>query len=320
MLETKWKLAIGLIGGGVLGLIGVGVASQTVRGGTLIFQTGFEPATGIVGDRFTGADNSRTNSDWNASIASFADPNRVVLNYTGGTIADRYVALGPDPLNANNRVLKFWLARPWVAEDQSVKARIQLDLYGIGPGLREFRQSVRMFVHPDFKELEQYPKKISWLTISEFWNNEWWVPNELHGFRISVGMGKPSSAPAPLTFMVEAQDSSPTPNVYAPITLWHEGGKVPVPIGQWFTVDYSIKEGLAGVGRFRMTIRTDGGQTVTVCDVAGPTHNTRDLNPNGFTGFNPMKLYTSKEVAEFMSAKNKPLQIYWDDLKLWKVQ
>jgi hypothetical protein len=34
--------------------------------------------------------------------------------------------------------------------------------------------------------------------------------------------------------------------------------------------------------------------------------------------FNPMKLYTSKELIDFMKSRGKTLQIYWDDYKLWK--
>ncbi|MFT6679410.1 MAG: hypothetical protein ACJAZG_002090, partial [Granulosicoccus sp.] len=34
--------------------------------------------------------------------------------------------------------------------------------------------------------------------------------------------------------------------------------------------------------------------------------------------FNPMKLYTSDELLNYMIANNGILQIYWDDFKLWK--
>ncbi len=34
--------------------------------------------------------------------------------------------------------------------------------------------------------------------------------------------------------------------------------------------------------------------------------------------FNPIKLYTSKELINFMKSQGKTLQIYWDNYKLWK--
>jgi len=47
------------------------------------------------------------------------------------------------------------------------------------------------------------------------------------------------------------------------------------------------------------------------------THMTKDPAPNGLTGYNPMKLYTSKELVSYVKSQGKTLQIYWDDFKLW---
>jgi len=55
-----------------------------------------------------------------------------------------------------------------------------------------------------------------------------------------------------------------------------------------------------------------------VFDIHNFTHNTTDPSPNGVTGFNPMKLYTSKELVAHVKSKGKTLQVYWDDFKLWK--
>jgi adenine C2-methylase RlmN of 23S rRNA A2503 and tRNA A37 len=46
--------------------------------------------------------------------------------------------------------------------------------------------------------------------------------------------------------------------------------------------------------------------------------NITDSNPDGVTQFNPMKMYTSKELIDYMKAQGKPLQILWDDFKLWR--
>ena len=79
-----------------------------------------------------------------------------------------------------------------------------------------------------------------------------------------------------------------------------------------------MKEGNKETGRFYMAITPDGGSKQVVFDVTNFTHNTQDPAPDGFTGYNPMKLYTSKEVVAFMKSNGKTLQIYWDDFKLWK--
>jgi hypothetical protein len=40
--------------------------------------------------------------------------------------------------------------------------------------------------------------------------------------------------------------------------------------------------------------------------------------PDGVGDFNPMKLYTSKGLIDYMKSQGKTLQIYRDDYKLWK--
>lgn len=67
-----------------------------------------------------------------------------------------------------------------------------------------------------------------------------------------------------------------------------------------------------------MTIQPEGEEKEVIFDVNRVTHNTEDPNPDGVTEFNPLKLYTSKQLIEYMKSKDKTLQIYWDDFKLWK--
>ena len=285
----------------------------------LVFQSGFEGSTRVEQNHLTGSDPHLPKSDWVRDLSMFTDPSQVIINYTGGSEKQRYADIVGDPLRPGNKVFHFWLGDAWDADGGEHKARVQLEFYGIHGGAREFRQSERVLLGDAFHELESYPKSISWLTISEFWNNEWWVKNEIYGFRITLGIGKPSAASDKLTFVVEAQDQAPpTVKKYAPIRLWRDGGKVAVPIGQWFTMEYYIKEGGPHDGRFTLWITPDGGARQKVFDVTGATHNTRDPSPNGFTGYNPMKLYTSSDIMDFMKARKKPLEIYWDDLKVWK--
>ena len=102
-------------------------------------------------------------------------------------------------------------------------------------------------------------------------------------------------------------------------TLWDEiNSAVKVPIGKWFTAEYYYKEGDKDNGRYYMTIQPDGGKKEIIFDVTHFTHNSEDQNPDGVTDFNPLKLYTSKGLIDFMRSNGKTLQIYWDDFKLWK--
>jgi hypothetical protein len=89
-------------------------------------------------------------------------------------------------------------------------------------------------------------------------------------------------------------------------------------VEKWFTLEYYYKEGDAQNGRFWMAIQPEGGKQEVIFDLTRVTHNSKDPNPDGVTEFNPIKLYTSKQLIDYMKSQGKTLQIYWDDFKLWK--
>jgi hypothetical protein len=289
----------------------------------LVFQSGFEGTTEVVSDggndygasfeRITGIDNTLTpknnwDTDWMATLSG----GKMQVQYTGGDATKRFARVITDPTKANNKVLHYWLNDSWPADGGQLKSRIQTNLYGIKTGYKEFYQSVRLYLTEDFNALRDYPGKITWCTLSEFWNNEWWVTNEPYGFRITLGVGKPGSATEDLNFILNAENAGQT-------EVWNGNNTTTkVPIGKWFTMDYYFKEGNKDNGRFWMAITPDGQTTQVVFDVHNYTHMTTDPAPNGLTGFNPMKLYTGSYFVDYVKSKGKTLQIYWDDYKLWK--
>jgi hypothetical protein len=284
----------------------------------LVFQSGFEGTTQVVprkgqADDIVGAEPILDKSDWDALQRS-GGIESVWINYTGGDETKRFAKIVPEPGAPDNKVLQFWLNDSWSASENQIKARIQLEFHSISRGLKEFRQSVRVFLTEDFNALKTYPKAIKWCTISEFWNNEWWVAGEKHGFRITLGVGKEKAGDRDLHFILNAEDQGM-------VEVWKaDNPNVKVPIGKWFTMDYYFKEGDRSTGRFHMTITPDGEAPQVVFDVQNFTHMTKDTAPNGVTGYNPLKLYTSKEVVAHVKAQGKTLQIFWDDLKVWRKQ
>lgn len=287
----------------------------------LLFQSGFEGHTSIVpagqyNHRIVGKEGTLVKSDWGADIESIMD--RISITYTKGDSTKRLASIVPDPVNPKNKVLRFLIKEPWMT-DTTEKARIQCDFYGIKKGLKEFAQSVRVYLHEDMNELRHYPDAIHWFTIVELWNNVAWRPMIPYGGRLTLGITKPVADESDFYFEVDAQDidrNQPADKRFK--SLWIEKNhEVKVPVGEWFTLEYYYKEGDKDNGRFYMTIETKDGNKQTVFDITNLTHNSQDSSPDGITDFNPLKLYTSKEVANYMKAKNKALQIYWDDLKLW---
>ncbi len=283
----------------------------------LVFQSGFEGYTRIVpygestNDDIVGYDPNLSNSSWNDLKKD--EIKTVYFNYTGGEKSKRYAEIIDDPTNpGNNKVLHFWLGDYWTASENEEKARIQLEFHQINGGYKEFYQSVRVYLTEDFNVLKNYPGNIGWLTISEFWNNEWWDANEKYGFRVTLGIGKATGTGKDLHFIVNAENTNF-------IEIWNaDNPNVKVPVGKWFTMEYHFKEGNRDTGRFYMAITPDGEEKQVICDVHNFTHNTTDPAPDGVTAYNPLKLYTSKEIVNHMKQQGKVLQIYWDDLKLWK--
>jgi hypothetical protein len=301
-------------------------ADEEGKKGVLLFQSGFEPGSKIKhgNNPFTGDDDivGRDKSvpapnDWVEDLDNSKKVGRFNLQYQGGDTTQRYARIIPEPGNPSNHVLHFWLNDANVG---GTKGRIQANLYGAEKGMKEFYQSVRIFLPDDFNTVRRFPEKITWLTIFEFWNNITWNQTVPHRFRITLGIGKPVEWENDLCFILDGQDCELFQDGSQKYTtLWKEVNQnVKVPIGKWFTIDYYYKEGDAKSGRFWMAIQPEGGEKQVVFDVTNYTHNTGDKNPDGVTDFNPLKIYTSKKLIDFMRGNGKTLQMYWDDFKLWE--
>lgn len=287
----------------------------------LIFQSGFEPGAQLISKGteadIIGKDLSVTShNDWVADFDNHLEVGTFSLQYQGGDSTQRFAKIIAEPGNPQNHILHFWLNEPNV---EGNKGRIQANIYGEN-GLKEFYQSVRIFFHEDFNTVRTYPEEIHWLTIAEYWNNVTWKQDVPYRFRITLGIGKPLATESDLYFILDAQDCELFENGSQKYTtLWAETNKiVKVPIGKWFTAEYYYKEGDEINGRYYVTIQPDGGEKVVIFDVMKITHNSEDLSPDGVSDFNPLKLYTSKGLINYMKSEGKTLQIYWDDFKLWK--
>ncbi|MEJ7769597.1 MAG: hypothetical protein WKF89_17390 [Chitinophagaceae bacterium] len=289
--------------------------------GEMIFQSGFEDSSIVIARNsnsdIVGKDNSlNVHNDWVADLDNHLNIGNFNLQYEGGDSTMRFAKIVPEPGNPKNHVMQFWLKEPNV---NNTKGRIQGNVYG-NNGLKEIYQRVRVFLHPDFQAVRRYPKKITWLTIAEFWNNITWSQTVPFGFRITLGIGKPIDTESDLQFILNAEDCLLFKDGKQKYTeIWSENNKkVKVPIGKWFTMDYYLKEGNNENGRFYLSITPKGERRKVIFDVKKTTHNTGDPAPDGIGDFNPIKMYTSKELIGYMKGEQKVLQIFWDDLKLWK--
>jgi len=283
----------------------------------LLFQSGFEGTTRIVDGQLIGKDdNLKEKNDWVADINQFASG--FCINFTSGTDEQRFAKIITEPGNPNNHVLHFQLNEGWL-NGRSRLARAQFDLYEIKNGLKEFYQTIRIFLPEDLKVVREYPQAINWLSILEIWNNVTWMQSVPYGFRVTLGLGKPTAEESDLYFILDAENCDLSEDGRQRYSkLWVERNHdIKVPIGEWFTMHYYFKEGNAENGRFIAVLETEKNGKQTVYDVTNFTHNTNDPAPDGVTEFNPLKWYTSMDLANFVRDKGKALQIYWDDFKLF---
>ncbi len=305
---------------------------QKQENGTLLFHSGFEPDSKVVPgrpgsyhDAITGIDKSvAPPNDWSTDISEKDMLGKFSLQYEGSDSMWRSARIIPEPGNPANHVLRFWANIQNVEEIG--KTRIQANIYGADRGLKELYQSVRIFLPGDMEAVKTFPDAIHWLTIMEVWNNITWSLKVPYGFRITVGMGKPSAEARDLYFMVDAEDclldgtlarNGDPRQKY--VKIWRDMNlNIPIPVGKWMTLDYYIKEGNADTGRFWMAVTPDGGQKQVVFDIKGFTHGTTDPAPDGITHWNPMKLYTSKALTRHVLDQGKALQLYYDDFAIWE--
>jgi hypothetical protein len=297
------------------------VDNKSASSGELIFQSGFEPESKVISRNsdadIVGADRSfADHNDWEKDFDNHPNIGNFNLQYQGGDSTMRYARIIAEPGNPTNHVLHFWLDAPNV---EGKKGRIQANLYG-NNGIKEFYQSVRVFLPYDFNTAKKFPKKISWLTIAEFWNNITWSQSVPYRFRITLGIGKAVESESDLCFIIDAQDCELFKDGgQRYTTIWEEiNPAVKVPVGKWFTLDLYYLEGNNETGKFYLAMTPDGEKKQVVFDLKKITHNTQDPYPDGVGDFNPIKLYTSGELIRYMKSQGKTLQIYWDDYKLWK--
>ena len=241
----------------------------------------------------------------------------VNIQFQGGSPQDRGAEIVVDPVNEKNKVLAFWLAKPNVSDSKGVpeKGRVQMNVAG-NKGIQHVKMSVRLFLHPDFEDLSKYPEKISWIVISEWWNNADWT-QEKFPFRVGVRLYK-DAGKSSLYFLSHAQTYDVKKNSWdSNNPVWESVNRqFPVPIGKWMTLEYEYVEGGRDKGKFLMAVTPDGGERIVIFDIHNYTHHPDDKNPDGLAEFNPLKLYTNASIINFLSARGKMLQMYWDDLQL----
>lgn len=241
------------------------------------------------------------------------------IYYEGGEVTQRLARLVPDEANPQNQILRFSISEPnsvvhWDTGPQR-KSRIQGELYG-NIELHDFYQSVRLRLSASLAVLRDYPGIINWFTLAEYWNHAGWT-DEPYMFRFGFHIHKPD--PAPGTDLYFGAGSQHQVDAKTYVNVWHElNQSVPVPFGQWMTVETHFREGDAQSGRFWAALTPDGGTRTVLFDVHNITHHPDNPAPTGLKQFSPIKLYTSDTLVDWLKAQGHALVVDWDELELWQ--
>ncbi len=255
--------------------------------------------------------------DGQTELLSGTDFNKFkpVVQYEGGTVHERSATITTDPKSSSNRALRFRLLEANVADNNGYvsKGRVQLNLYvNSGVVSRELTVAVSMYLTPDLLALDSIPQTFNFLTLSEWWNDPHWT-NSRYPFRIGLNIVKTDRTPgAPLQFMASSASLDTRTNVWS--SVWKEvNTRATVPIGEWVRLEYFIREGNAGKGRFKLALVREDNRRTVLFDVTNWTHHPSDPAPDGISHFNPMKFYTSRQLIDYLRGKGKTPQVLWDD-------
>lgn len=215
------------------------------------------------------------------------------------------------PEKEGKKALHFKIVSPNVKkEGRNPKSRIQLGI-AKKPGFKSFVSEVSIFLPTSMDELNNYPDQISWLTLHEFWNAP--VKSVGKTFRIAIGLCK--SKKGKLYFGYRSQDYIGEKFIDVAKS---DNDSCEVPIGRWFRLRTEIIEGDKDSGSFCLTIK-DGNQEKTIYKFKTQTMATvfcKKLYPRqGFTSLQPLKLYTSTRLTNWMKQKGCALEAYFTDWK-----
>jgi len=279
----------------------------------LIFHSGFEPTTTETtgGNDIIGIDNSVSPpNNWVNDLENHPNIGNFSIFYEGGDDTMRFAKIVQDPTDPTNKILHYWLKHPNVL---GTKGRVQSELYG-NNNLTEISQKVRIYLPNDWNIIKNATGgTVEWMVIMTLWNNAGWT-TEGNPFKISLGIHKRNPWSSDLNFNLTG-DIKTTYWQH----IWEESdSSYSIPVGQWLTLETYFKEGNASNGRFVLAVTPDGGTRHVIFDVTNFTHHPSDTSPDGMRHYNPMKLYTSDVVIDYVRNNGGVLQLYWDDFEIWK--
>ena len=245
----------------------------------------------------------------------------VGIMYEGGDQKDRYAKIIADPTTkSGNHVFHYWLKNSRVPDQKKgkYKGRIQMNLTSVDK--TTLFQRYRLYLHPDVALYRKYPSTNSWFGLTTMWMGARWQGHE-YPFKIGVNIAKASGANQPLYFVVAGavSDGGKVKRGKWKDVWGKVGANFEVPVGEWLNVEIGYKAGNKKNGRFYMAVKREkDDKFTTVIDVTDWTYHPDSPKPVPVTDWQPLKLYSTSKVFDFIRNKGGVAQMYWDDLEVYE--
>ena len=238
------------------------------------------------------------------------------------------------------------------------RAQIGIDFWDDPNQWTEFKARTRMKLHADWNYLWQnFTGSIGtgssgtgtwngWIALTETWlqdatrNGVLATSNAAGSAKWTLDLAKASASlasPANLFWKIRGDLMAPTAledtSLWTPDNTQSTSGyrynrTVSVPIDEWFWLEYYFKKGSGSVapnaGKITIKIETAGGGVQTVFDIDETTQYVSPTTATYLPGitqgsFNPVKVYASSSVSNFMSSSGKKFEIRVSDVEFWNL-
>jgi hypothetical protein len=285
----------------------------------LLFQSGFEEGVYIkpIPERahYFWDIRGKDIMDWEKDLEegiSFID--NFFLNFVHARVGkDALAVLCPDPEDSTNQVLYFENRRNG---GKGVTSRTQNEIifHNEGDTFKQGFISYRFRLHENLDYLKQFPGKIDWFVITEWWEHrDDSLPGNTAGkSRVKLSIYKDVGIGKELYWHIEAQETQPVHSK----TLWeYSNREVEVRTGEWFMFETFFKSGNMNEGRVWASVSYENSPKKVLFDVRDYTQHPD--NPLPLRSWQCFKLYASETLLNFMSDANKPLASYYDDFEFW---
>ncbi|MFC4213568.1 hypothetical protein GJU39_12880 [Pedobacter petrophilus] len=328
-------------------------ATEIAATPSLVFQSGFEPGSGNTnypqiaanptgqGEDILGNTLGLTSSDWTYHL-ELKTPVKYKLfriNYEGGTYTDRQAQIITNPVknvnsNNSNTVLRYRLTNATIPEGNYMKGRVAAELFSqsLAPGattadkavasnVTEYYQKVKFYLPTDFDLLQSstfpLPYTGDWLLLWEFRNH---IPTTTgKDSRVAIYVTRANNTSTTKFHFIMTCDEMGVGG--PPVNIWKdENFNYTINSGRWLEAEIYLKQGVGSAGRNYFAMRNvnanNTGTWYKLTDKYATNIHHNNTNPQGWNGWNPMKVYCSAPVLQPFQSAGKSFVMYWDDLEI----